>query len=42
MFRAVVGEVGATNSGTTIGPATPTGAKWMWPATNVSRFLLLM
>src|SRR5207244_4513162 len=38
--RALVGGEGATNSGTTIGPATPTGAWWMWPATNVSWFLL--
>jgi hypothetical protein len=37
-----VGGVGDTNSGTTIGPATPTGAWWMWPATNVSPFLLRM
>ena len=38
MWRAVV--PGDANSGTTIGPATPTGAWWMWPATNVSPFLL--
>src|SRR6266705_2059998 len=42
MWRALVGGVGETNSGTTIGPATPTGAWWIWPATNVSLFLLLM
>src|SRR5206468_4524296 len=38
--RALVGGEGDTNSGTTIGPATPIGARWMWPATNVSCFLL--
>src|SRR5207244_12129135 len=38
MWRAVV--PGDANSGTTTGPATPTGARWMWPATNVSPFLL--
>ena len=37
MWRALVGADGATNNGTTIGPATPTGALWMWPAMNVSR-----
>ena len=42
MWRAFVAGVGDTNSGTTIGPATPTGAWWMCPATNVSRFLLLI
>src|SRR5213083_2799888 len=42
MWRALVGGAGATNSGTTIGPATPTGAKWIWPATNVSWFLFLI
>src|SRR5438093_9230682 len=40
MWRALV--VGATNSGTTIWPATPTAAWWMCPATNVSWFLLLI
>src|SRR2546430_16352830 len=38
MWRAV--GPGDANGGTTIGPATPTGARWMWPATNVSPFLL--
>src|SRR2546430_4653790 len=42
MWRALVGGAGETNSGTTIGPATPTSAWWIWPATNVSLFLLLM
>src|SRR6266516_2539324 len=42
IWRALVAGVGATNSGTTTGPATPTGAKWMWPATNVSLALLRM
>src|SRR6266542_5977398 len=42
MWRALVGGEGDTNSGTTIGPAIPTGAWWMWPATNVSPFLLRM
>src|SRR5437764_2500875 len=34
MCRAELG--GPLNSGTTIGPGTPNGARWMWPATNVS------
>src|SRR6266702_2923926 len=42
MWRAFVGRAGATNSGTTIGPGTPTGAWWIWPAMNVSWFLLLI
>src|SRR3989442_833576 len=42
MCRALVGGAGATNSGTTIGPATPMGARWIWPAINVSWFLLLI
>jgi len=33
MWRALVGGAGATNNGTTIGPATPMGAWWIWPAT---------
>ena len=40
--RALVGGEGATNNGTTIGPGTPTGAWWMWPAMNVSRPGLLI
>src|SRR5437773_284373 len=42
MWRAFVAGAGETNSGTTMGPATPTGAWWIWPATNVSWFLLLI
>src|SRR5439155_13849329 len=42
MWRALVAGVGETNSGTTIGPATPTGAWWMCPAMNVSPFRLRM
>src|SRR5207248_10237569 len=42
MWRALVGEEGATNSGTTIGPGTPAGARWMWPAMNVSWARLLI
>src|SRR6266498_4148857 len=40
IWRALVAGVGATKSGTTTGPATPSGAKWMCPATNVSLALL--
>ena len=36
MWRALVVGDGATNNGTTIGPGTPTGALWTWPAINVS------
>src|SRR5438552_18957190 len=42
MWRALVDGAGATNRGTTMGPATPTGAWWIWPSTNVSWFLLLI
>src|SRR2546426_11379636 len=42
MWRALVGGAGETNSGTTTGPAAPAGAWWMWPAMNVSPFLLRM
>src|SRR5437764_12572316 len=42
MWRALDGGDGATNSGTTIGPGTPTGALWMCPAMNVSWFGLLI
>src|SRR6266513_1382537 len=42
MWRALVDRAGGTNSGTTIGPATPMGARWIWPATKVSWFLLLI
>src|SRR5437879_5906552 len=42
MWRALVAGVGETNNGTTMGPGTPIGAWWIWPATNVSWFLLLI
>src|SRR5919204_1166003 len=42
MLRAFVGRDGGPNSGTTIGPGTPAGAWWMWPAMKFSWPGLLM